>query len=320
MITVINLCYNTGKLVVDTLKSINDQTYKDFQVIIIDDASSDDSVDVVEDWLKNNAEFKYQFLKNEKNIGISKSLNLGLKHASGQYIAIIGDDLWEPKFLEKGIQVFQVASPKLALVSTKAMSVDTRTNFFRPINNYSLSKLNYPRFDKLYKPICDNVYLMKSEYVNDYMYWMNPIVAFTILIDKNKLENIGGFCESYSFEDYPTWFKLSQHYDFAYIDTALGKYLVHGQNFSLKKKYLMDLDTIKMFITNYRYLKYPDSKQKLHDRISHLSLGILKEGSPPQKLRLLYHIMISLSRLNFTFSIRLLIWLLRNMTSRFLNG
>ena len=310
MITVINLCYNTGKLVIDTLKSINDQTYKDFEVIIIDDASADDSVTVVEGWLKDNATFKYQFLKNEVNKGISKSLNFGLQHASGEYIAIIGDDMWEPEFFEKSIAAFQIAPPTVALVSSKAVSLDLRSNSSKIIDNFCSSKKRYPRFQELYKQIDTQLYFMESDVLNDCMFWMNPIIAFTVLIDKNKLTSVGGFCESYSFEDYPTWFMMSKKYDFAYIDVVLGKYIVHGQNFSLKKESSIFLNIIKMLIDNYSYLNYKDSKECVNKRISILSYNVFNKGNLSIRRQLMYLIM-RFSRYNFIVSLKLSIGFLR---------
>lgn len=268
-ITIINLCYNTGLLVVETLSSINSQTYKDFDVVIVDDASIDDSVSIVENWLISNAAFPYRIVKNARNLGIAASLNEGLKLATGKYISIIGDDIWHNNFLEKSIEVFNTAPSSVALVSSRAIQWDIVNKCECALTDSMAyaRKIGYPRFDKLFEKIGTDKYILKQPLLNDSMFWLNSVTAFTVLIDKEKLKGVGGFCQDFAYEDYPSWFNLSYHYDFVLLDIVYGTYIKHNNNFSLTKAYLMNLETFRMLLSHYKNIKYSDTRVFVNNKM-----------------------------------------------------
>ena len=74
LVSIICACYNQAQYVVESLDSVKNQTYKNIELVIYDDASSDDSVSVISNWLEQNRDIKAFFTKNEINQGICKSL------------------------------------------------------------------------------------------------------------------------------------------------------------------------------------------------------------------------------------------------------
>lgn len=96
-ISIIITCYNTEKYIGKCLISIQNQTYKNFEALIIDDGSSDNSPNVIKDTIKNDNRFIYC---RKKNGGVSSARNYGLKKATGKYICFIdGDDYIEDNYL-----------------------------------------------------------------------------------------------------------------------------------------------------------------------------------------------------------------------------
>lgn len=103
LISIITPCYNAGLFIEETILSVLAQTYQNFEMIIIDDCSTDNSVAIIEKYILQEARIK--LLSNEHNIGVAKSRNKGINTSSGNYIALLdSDDIWFPMKLEKQIQ------------------------------------------------------------------------------------------------------------------------------------------------------------------------------------------------------------------------
>lgn len=101
LVSVVLPVHNDSKYIEESISSVINQTYKNLEIIVIDDFSTDDTVKIVESF--NDARIK--IIKNDKNRGAAYSRNAGIKHASGDYIAFIdGDDVWDLTKTEKQIE------------------------------------------------------------------------------------------------------------------------------------------------------------------------------------------------------------------------
>ena len=111
LVTIICLCYNHGKYVVEALNSVLNQTYSPIQLIIADDCSNDDSVLIIAQWLKNNPDVL--FIKNPINLGNTRTFNSLLKYAKGEFIIdLAADDLLLPNTVALQIETFQKSAYK----------------------------------------------------------------------------------------------------------------------------------------------------------------------------------------------------------------
>lgn len=120
LVSIIMPSYNTGSFIADSINSVLSQSYKNWELIIVDDCSSDDTEQIVSSYLDDN---RIVFLKNEINSGAAASRNKALKYAHGRWIAFLdSDDLWMPQKLEKQIE-------------------------FMTKNNYAFSYTNYSEID-----------------------------------------------------------------------------------------------------------------------------------------------------------------------------
>lgn len=103
LVSIITPTYNTEKFITETLKSVQNQTYQNWEMILVDDASTDETVKIIQDFAEKDSRIK--LFKLEKNSGNGFARNIALEKAVGKYIAYLdADDLWFPNKLEKQIQ------------------------------------------------------------------------------------------------------------------------------------------------------------------------------------------------------------------------
>lgn len=101
LVSIITPCYNGAKYIGETINSVIKQTYQDWEMIIIDDGSKDNSVEIINEFLSKD--FRIKLIRQE-NAGSAAARNNGIKNAEGQYIALLdADDLWHSDFLETQI-------------------------------------------------------------------------------------------------------------------------------------------------------------------------------------------------------------------------
>ena len=100
MVSIITPVYNCGKYIKDTLLSVQHQTFSDWEMVIVDDCSNDDTMQIVRDFALKDERIRY--FCNERNSGAAVSRNKALREARGEWIAFLdGDDVWKPEKLER---------------------------------------------------------------------------------------------------------------------------------------------------------------------------------------------------------------------------
>ena len=109
MISVVMPNYNGKRFVAKTIRSVLNQTYKDFELIIVDDCSSDNSVEIIRGFCEEDS--RVCLITNEKNEGVSFARNMGIQKARGKYIALIdNDDTWEYDKLERQVALAETGA------------------------------------------------------------------------------------------------------------------------------------------------------------------------------------------------------------------
>lgn len=235
LVTVICLCYNHEKFVVDALDSVIKQEYSNIELLIVDDCSSDNSVGVIENWLTNQS--KITFLKNSKNLGNTKTFNNALQLAKGDYILdLAADDRLLPNCISTQIKTFQNSKySKLGIVYAN----------FNLINEDGSFKSVY--YNENENPRSGNVY----EMVIGRKVKLGSIAA---LYKTEVLRKIGGYDETLAYEDLDAWVRISRHYDVEYIaiplaekrelDSSLSAQFSHKSN---PKTKLLHKSTLEIF-------------------------------------------------------------------------
>jgi len=194
-ISVVMSVYDGEKFLEEAVLSVLNQTYKDFEFIIIDDGSTDSSLKMLRSFEKKDERIK---LVSRENKGLTRSLNEGIKLAQGEYIARMdGDDISMPKRFEKQID-FLEKNKDIALCGTWAINIDENGNeigeYKTPTTNKEIRKMilfHNPFIHPsvmMRKEIINNVglYNEKIKYAQDYEYWLR-------IIKKNKMANLNSF-------------------------------------------------------------------------------------------------------------------------------
>jgi glycosyltransferase involved in cell wall biosynthesis len=134
-VSVIIPAYNVSQFLVEALDSLQRQTYKDFEVLVIDDGSSDDTYDIA----RRHPISMLRLIRHEENMGVAAARNTGIKWARGEYIALLdGDDIAFPTRLERQVCALD-ADPSLAMVGSQVKVInesgsEVRVTWRRPVD------------------------------------------------------------------------------------------------------------------------------------------------------------------------------------------
>lgn len=202
LVSVIIITYNSADYVLETLESAKNQTYKNIELIISDDCSKDNTVEICEDWLFINKErFRNsEIIKAEKNTGIPKNCNRGIKASKGIWIKeIAGDDALENDCIGENINFVNDHNDVKVIQSLSSAYKDTFKDenflYHRP------SKDQYSLFDLEAKQ--QHQHLNKKG---------NFVYAPSIMMRKDTVVENGLYDERFQLmEDYPMWLKLTNN-------------------------------------------------------------------------------------------------------------
>lgn len=147
LVSIITPTYNSEQFIAETIDSIVNQTYKNWELLLIDDCSNDNTLHIVSSYLKIHQNIK--ILKNESNLGAALSRNKGIQHAKGDYIAFLdADDVWLPHKIEMQLQFMQSENIEVCFSSYNLMDEQSKslhkTVKALPVLSYAkLLKSNY---------------------------------------------------------------------------------------------------------------------------------------------------------------------------------
>ena len=146
LVSIIMPCYNDAAYISDSINSIISQTYQNWELIIVDDFSMDNSKEVIRNFMDKDS--RVQLIESDSNIGSGPSRNKGIKASKGQYIAFLdSDDLWDDNKLDLQINFMKRNNIAFSFTSYRVMYGDKLSSTIIPIKDsvtYSdLLKINY---------------------------------------------------------------------------------------------------------------------------------------------------------------------------------
>lgn len=208
LVTIICLCYNHEKFVVESLMSALNQDYPFIEVIVVDDFSTDNSREIIQNWLVDYP--KIQFIKNETNLGSTKSFNKALKLAKGDYIIDLAcDDLLISNCVSLQIKAFQESQFKnLAVVYGNAELITEdgkHDSYYFPVNE-SKKTIEKREIGAIYLSVISGG---------------NSICSVSSMVKKSVFDDLKGYDENLAYEDLDFWIRASRKYDFDFIDEVL---------------------------------------------------------------------------------------------------
>jgi glycosyltransferase involved in cell wall biosynthesis len=218
IVSVVITAYNSMDYLPETLESVLRQTFTDFEVLLVDDGSSDHIVQ----WASGLVDPRVRLISQE-NQGVSVARNTGIAHTQGKYVAFLdGDDLWEPTKLEKQVRCLE-ENPEVGLVHTWLTGIDRHS---KPTGRVICSQIEGEVWQKIVEK--------------------NRVACSSAMVRRCCFETVGVFDKNLRFaEDWDMWIRLATRYHFAVIKEPLVGYREHSN--SKSKKYaskLQDFQTI----------------------------------------------------------------------------
>ena len=203
LVSIIMPSYNTAPYIAESIRSVMAQTYTDWELIIVDDASTDNTDEVVN---TKDLSSKIHYLKNDRNRGAAYSRNRALREAKGKWIAFLdSDDVWAPDKLEK-----QIA--------------------FMTKNGYAFSYTRYEEMDENGKPT-GTIVGGPKRITKTGMYNYCWPGCLTVMYDREVVGDIQ-IAEIQKNNDYAMWLKICRKADCFLLDENLARYRKRGGSIS----------------------------------------------------------------------------------------
>jgi glycosyltransferase involved in cell wall biosynthesis len=234
MISVIIPTYNSGVFIGESIQSVLRQTCTDYEIIVIDDGSTDNTGGVIGN---NFPQVRYYYIPNQ---GAARARNYGIRRARGEFIAFLdADDLWLPEKLEKQLKVFN-ADQELMLVFTEHRVFDT-TGF---------RKTTFVKKERL----------MKGDVVKN-IFLYSHVALPTVMVRSQVFQEIGYFEESLiAAEDDNLWMRIVLKFRIHLLDEVLVNVRVTEKSLSRTAINLFDGGLKNLYLIEN---KYPDLRKRL---------------------------------------------------------
>lgn len=211
--------YNYGRFIEEAVRSVWDQRYENLELVVVDDASTDDSQQIL--WrLKKESPVPLRLIFNEENLGPNATQNIAIKESQGEYLAFLGsDDKFLPDRFDEQLRLLD-QRPDLVLVYSNGWRIDSVGNKLQKLHGEGIAKLLRQRPEEIL------VYL----YTNT-----SPLFLQTALIRRDFVLMCGGNDESVLADDWVLNIKFFEAIvrgkrKFAYLDCEVACYRVHDSN------------------------------------------------------------------------------------------
>ena len=240
--------FNAEKYLEATIGSVLAQTFKDWELLIIDDASTDGSYEIAK--AHENQDARIKSMKNEANLGMLKNWNKGIGLCHSEYfVKLDADDIWHPDILAKSVDILNKFSD-VGMVFSKYLNIDEHGNTIP--NSASVS----PDFARGKSFSC--IPLVKSG--SDKMLGHNILRQGISLVRRKVFDEIGDYWflktpETQASTDTEFYFRLGLHYKIYGIDEVLYHYRIHPASISASNAKL-GLQAQKMVEVKLAILKY----------------------------------------------------------------
>ena len=259
LVSVIIPTFNVENYIVQSLESIINQTYKNLEIIIVDDCSTDRTFEILKKISKKDSRIK--LFRNLKNLKICKTLNKAIKISTGEYIVRMdGDDISDLSRIARQIQ-FLEENKDISLVGTSVINIDEKNEEFSRVKYYS----NFKKLKKL-------------------LNYDTPVLHIWAA-RREVYEELGGYREIPYAEDYDFLLRmLTAGYKFSNIENYYGYYVRYRQGNTATRN---GIEQIKTFdYVKKLYLERKKNKAK-QDSFTEDDLGLILLTTEKEKMRYL---------------------------------
>jgi len=253
-ITVLMSIYNGERFLRKAVNSVLAQTFSDFEFLILDDGSTDNTWDI----LTGFRDPRIRLIKNSKNMGLTRSLNKGLGLARGEYVARMdADDISLPERLQRQKE-FLVKNQNIAMVGCWVEMIDEK--------GQKTKKVNFPIVP----------YLLRWR-----LLFTNTFAHSAVMFRKDAVLGVGGYSEKMRYaQDYDLWSRISMHWDVANIPAVLVEWRFWKDGISAVQAKKQEEATIQIAKRNMAYVIGEDPDETLFECLRKLYTTTTKSLSP----------------------------------------
>lgn len=242
VVSIIFISWNHQKFIKQAIQSVAEQTFKNFEIIYLDNCSNDGTFEYALRQFEIYG-LKIRAFQNESPQSISKNLNYLIKESQGKYIApLSGDDWWAAHNLEKKVKFFD-EHPEVGLLYGGGFVYydDTQTMERVPLNNF------------------------RSGNIFEELLTCNFIFGIGNMVPKKVYEELGFYDTNLLIEDWDMWLRIAQKYTVGFIPENLVYYRKHSNSFSTPSlKFLLnDIQTVK------KWKRYPEAAKLFNTWVDH---------------------------------------------------
>ena len=296
LVTVGTLCYNTGKYVVEALECVKRQNYNNIQHIIIDDCSSDNSAELVQQWIDKNS-YDCQFIKRPENKGVHYGLTEILNLAKGKYLSMISDDLWSDDKLVEQVEAFEKLDDTYAMVYGDTNMIDESGKVIIPsmFTNYKGENFSPP-----------SGYIFRDIVFDFYFFIQAATISISHFKDINYVFN-----REIISEDWDWQLALSKKYRFYGINKVYAKYRwletsITRTNWTDERRHNVWLSHAKMMMKYYNHLSH-SRNDNLHIYLRVLriyrELCSMPSFGRRKKIKFLFDLLIQTKKVRLAFGL-----------------
>ncbi|OPY27798.1 MAG: Glycosyltransferase AglE [Methanocella sp. PtaU1.Bin125] len=260
--------YNHERYIARSIESVLDQTFPDLELIVVDDASRDGSVEIIGRYLRKDS--RVRAVCHESNQGIARTLNEGIELATGQFIAFLAsDDVWAEHKLEKQMGV--LGRDENMVVWSEGEIIDGGGRPLGQTFTALLRARGKRKAGRIFSELLPGNYIFGS----------------SLIMKRDNLRDIRFDTGLKYLNDFSFYLDLSAKYDFYFFDEPLVRYRLHGTNSTGREPDVWDRETLMMY--DRILAKYgPVISKRLRSRLLCLSsLAYSRMGKPGMAIRAL---------------------------------
>lgn len=295
-ISVIIPTYNNAHLISQALESVFAQSFRDYEVIVVDDGSTDHTREILAPY---TAGITYH---RQVNQGLAVARNVGLGLARGEYVTYLdADDIWHPENLRVKHEVL-TRFPELGGVFSEFLIFDASG-----VRSSHGTRELFPFFQRTgrdFKDIFQQTHAVQvgdgrsatvyAGHIFDNLFWGNFILPSSMVFNRSFAQAVGEFrAHMRTQQDYEYWLRFSKHHPFAYVDDVLVKYRRHSQQLTDHSKIERILLAVLEIIDLYQDEFYRAGKSRTYDRrkveiLINLAKVYIRQGNAPKARTMVY--------------------------------
>ena len=218
--------FNNAVYIVETLNSVLNSDYPNIELIVVDDNSTDNSVEIIANWFDTNPNINGRLIEHSVNEGLCHTCNTIITNAKGEFVSVLGsDDLYVSNKISKQVAIFQQSKNSLGVVFGK---VDHINGLGHSID----APVAWPPAHS------GDIFL--------HLLKVNFIPAMSALVRRSCYDKVGLYDEELSFEDWDMWLRIAREYQFQYMPHVVAYYRIHENSFTSRRRQQMLESSLKL--------------------------------------------------------------------------